>query len=431
VGEVGRNLAISALSVRQANGAAELFARVDNYGQEPIPAVLSFYTNNTLIQSQAIDVEPGGSQSILLPGLPDQLAVYRASLEPPGESDQPLDAFSLDDTAFASYQPPATRRVLLVTGDPGGNVFLEQVLAAMPGVTPFRALRAEDGSVQIPEDPFDVYVFDGTISGTLPAGNLLLVNPPTNPLFDTGGVFTDTGNIRLNESSITRFVDLGDVQVLKAKQVRLPEWARVLVESDGGPLMFAGETGGRRVAALTFDLHDSDLPLRVAYPVLFANLMDYLAPARAFEAGDSLQPGDPLVIRPDPSVTEVAIAAPDNQVYTAAPGEQGVLFTNTDQLGLYAVNYLAGENQWTDYFAVNLFDPLESTILPATELKVGRSNIPPAVENEMGQREFWPWLAAAGLLVLMIEWAVYHRRQSVQSLFDRLVRGPARRRYPS
>ncbi|HEY5987685.1 MAG TPA: hypothetical protein VIV12_15115, partial [Streptosporangiaceae bacterium] len=79
--------------------------------------------------------------------------------------------------------------------------------------------------------------------------------------------------------------------MLKARQVTAPNWARVLVDSDGGPLVLAGETGGRRVAVLTFDLHDSDLPLQVTFPVLMANLLNYLVPAQAFSAPDGLRPG--------------------------------------------------------------------------------------------------------------------------------------------
>lgn len=427
VGETGENLAISALAVRAAGSGAELFARVDNYGGAAIPAILSFYADETLIRSQEIDVPPGESESIVLPGLPGGEAVYRASLEAAGGRDEPLDAFGLDDHAFTVYQPAGDRRVLLITAAEGGNIFLEQVLAAMPGVTPYRAVRGADGSVTIPEDPFDVYIFDGETPAELPEGDLLLINPGDNPLFAASGVFTDTGGIRVVDSPITRFAELADMQVRQAKRVDLPDWGAALVEAEGGVLLFAGETGGRRVAVMPFDLHDSDLPLLYAFPVLMANLMEYLAPAQAFEAGAGLQPGDPLVIRPDPAVREVAVAAPDQQVYSAAPGEQGVLFSDTGILGLYAVNYISAETQWAEYFAVNLFNPGESDIEPAAEVKVGRAAIAPGTEDRLGQREFWPWLALAGLIVLVIEWLVYHRRQTIGGLVERLARRGAER----
>jgi hypothetical protein len=91
---------------------------------------------------------------------------------------------------------------------------------------------------------------------------------------------------------------------------------------------------------------------------------------------------------------------------------------------VYAVNYLGIESGQgmpgqglpgqelprADFFAVNLFNEAESNIRPAGTIQVGRSAIRPAPPAEIGQREFWPWVAALGLLVLMLEWLVYHRR---------------------
>ena len=35
---------------------------------------------------------------------------------------------------------------------------------------------------------------------------------------------------------------------------------------------------GRRIVVLAFDLHQSDLPLQVAFPLLISNIIGYLAP---------------------------------------------------------------------------------------------------------------------------------------------------------
>ena len=151
------------------------------------------------------------------------------------------------------YQPPSAGRVLLISG---GNIFLEQIFTALSpslGLPAFR-LKADQ---PLPSDPFDLYVLDGPITNTLPAGDLLLVNPPSNALFAVGAAFTNTQVVRVAENDpLTQFLDWSGVHMLQAHQVTPPAWARVLVQAEGGPLVFAGETGGRRVAVLTFDLHD-------------------------------------------------------------------------------------------------------------------------------------------------------------------------------
>ena len=208
------------------------------------------------------------------------------------------------------------------------------------------------------------------------------------------------------DDPLTRYLDWSQVSVLQARHVEVPDWARVLVDSEGGPLVFAGETGGRRVAVLTFRLQDSDLPLQLAFPVLMSNLMAYLAPAQAFSAPDGLLPGETLLIRPAGGDAAIAIDDPTGQRFQAAATEAGVLFANTDRLGLYTV---VSTQRVVGQFAVNLFNPGESTIAPAAQLTIGQSAVTATPANETGQLELWPWLAAIALLILLIEWYVYHR----------------------
>jgi Ca-activated chloride channel family protein len=59
---------------------------------------------------------------------------------------------------------------------------------------------------------------------------------------------------------------------------------------------------------------------------------------------------------------------------------------------------------------VNLFDDNESNIRPREVIQVGQAAVTPTVSEQVGQRELWPWLAALALIVLMIEWQVFHRR---------------------
>ena len=99
-----------------------------------------------------------------------------------------------------------------------GNLFLEQLLASLPGIQPFRALPAADGTLQIPSDPFDLYIFDGYIPEKLPNANLLLINPTANPFFEVGETIKDINNIQVNENILTRYVDWKTVHVLQANK---------------------------------------------------------------------------------------------------------------------------------------------------------------------------------------------------------------------
>ncbi len=398
IGASDDNLAISALALR----GGQLFAEVTNYGAAARPALLSLYRGEELLTARQLELGAGESASLSLENLPAAPGIYRARISDPA-GNSALDAFPLDDMAFAVNQDAASRRVLLVST---GNLYLEQLLASLPGIQPFRSLTGE-----IPPDPFDLYLFDGSYpSQTLP-GSLLLVTPPPNPLFVVGSAFQPV-EMRVREHPLTRYVDWSNVHILQASSVPLPDWADLLIEADGRPLVFAGETGGRRAAVLTFDLRQSDLPLQVAYPILFSNLINYLVPPAAFDASQALRPGDSLSLVPPPGAERIVVAAPSGKLYTLFPSAASLAFTDTDETGYYAVNFLSKDATRAEYFAVNLFDPSESNIRPAETLQIGQTTLTPAAAEQTGLREFWPWLAGLALLVLLVEWLVYHRRVS-------------------
>ena len=406
VGSSDNNIAITALALRPTAKTPELFAEVTNYSQTDRSILLSFYLGETLLTARQMDLPAGSHKSLTLDQLPASSGVYKAQIK--DAQGGALDALPLDDTAFAVYQASSARRVLLVSK---GNLFLEQLLASLPGIQPYRTLAGADGSPQIPSDPFDLYVLDGIYVDQLTKGNLLMINPPANPLFEVGGPFKQMDNVRVNPFDLTRYVDWSNIHVLQAETVKPPAWADVLVQADGGPLVFAGETYGRRIAAVTFDLRQSDLPVQVAYPILFSNLINYLVPPSAFDATQSLHPGESLSILPPPDVKQIAIALPSKQVISYTPGASKLVFSDTSELGYYAVNFIGKDASTADYFAVNLFDPSESDIRPRPTIQVGRTAVSPTASRQVGQQELWQWPAALALVLLLIEWQAYHRKQ--------------------
>jgi len=405
IGQADDNLAISALALRASNGVPQLFAEVTNTSDADRKVLLSLYLGNDLFDARQVDIPANSQKSVSLENLPISTAIYKAHISDLTEASKPLDSLALDDTAFAVYQSSAARRALLVSN---GNLFLEQLLASLPGIQPFRALPAADGTLQIPNEPFDLYIFDGTIPAELPNSNLLLINPPTNPFFTVGETVKEIKNIQVKENPLTRYVDWKTVHVLQADKATMPNWMNILIESDSTPLVAAGEKNGQRIAALTFDLRESDLPLQIAYPILFSNLIDYLAPPSAFDSSQSLQAGESLTLIPPTDAEQVVISSPSNKTYTLAAGQ--TLFSQTDELGYYAVNFVSKDSTKVEYFAVTLFDKSESDLNPRESLQIGSASIAPTASEQVGLQELWKWLAGFAVVILMIEWQVFHRK---------------------
>lgn len=408
VGTGRENLAVRALALRPAGSGAELFASVKNYGDQAHRAVLSIYRDGQLFEAREIDLPAGQQADIVLDGLENIPAAYSAQLSP-ATGDFFQDPFALDNTAFAAYQPPSSANVLLVSP---GNLFLEQILASLPGLKAYRSVAEDEAALST--GGFDTVVYDGILPEALPSANLLLVNPPSNDLFTVTGTFTETAPARVAPAPQTEFLDWSGVHVRSASQVALPEWSEPLVSAPGGPLVFIGETGGRRIAVLTFDLHQSDLPLQVAYPVLMASLFNYLNPwsgGLSIENSQVLRPGESIELAPPPAGEAWQVTIPSGEVISLDAGEDGAIFTQTNETGIYQVRTEGDGGAPDQAFAVNLFSTSESDLTVKPELNIGEAVVSAGLQDEIGRRDLWPWLAAITLLLLSVEWWVYFRPQ--------------------
>lgn len=406
IGESGENLAMTALATRETEDGVQLFASVRNEGLLNQTALLSLSLDGTLFDSRRIEIGGQSGQSITW-DLPPETAVIEARL-----SDNEADQLAIDNVAWAVHEGGVSNRTLLVTE---GNLFLEQVFGVLPGIEAFKAAPGSD----VINEPFDLYIFDGVaLPDPPPAADRLIINPQpgAEDLFVTTGVFSNTTAVRLADSSLLQFVDWRTVNIRQAQQVTAP-WAEVLVEGAGGPLLLIGEPDGHRTAILTFDLSDSDLPLQIAFPILMANITNWLRPGQAFDAATSRLPGEAVSIAPGADTTAVLVTKPDGDQWLSEVGETAVLFTETNAPGLYAVTLRSpAGDRLAGQFAVNLFSTTESAIRPAERIQIGQSTVETAVADDVGQREFWPWLVAIGFIILIIEWWVHHRGTRLPTL---------------
>lgn len=423
VGRAGDNLAIAAQAARPSGNGTDLLIVVENPGPTPRSALLSLAVDGALYDSRRVELAAGG-QSAQSWTLPAGAGEVEARLEP---RDGAPDYLPLDDRAWSVLGAGDAQRVLLI-GE--GNLFLERFFAVLPGYELFRAVpeEAERAAAEAGE-PFDLTIYDGVPlpAGPLP-GNTLVFNPQNPPaaagdkaaLLTVTGVISDTTAVRVAADPLLANVDWRALSVAQAQQVAAPALSP-LVEAEDGPLLLAGEVGGRRVAVFTFDLRDSDLPLQIAFPVIMANITAWLSPGRVIAGDDNLQPGAIVSLLPDGRAAGVAVTLPDGSVWQQDVGDATapLIFDQTQQTGIYRLAFLdvAGQSQPGGAFAVNFFDADESRIQPAAGLQLGQTEITAAGSGLEGLRELWPWLLAGGLVVLLIEWWITYRRALRRPLF--------------
>jgi len=413
VGVSSQNVGITSLSLRESQGGPQLFAALYNSGTEPATTILTIKVDGNLRDSLKVEIPAGGEQSATLQDLPLDTRLVEAQLS---REDRGSDYLAADNAAWALRASRPASNVLLVTE---GNGFLEKSLNLMPNVRLFKATPA----TYAPSDGFGLTVLDGYIPAQLPAGNLLVFAPPDSPTIPVSGTlaYPQVGQVAVNDP-LMRFVDLSQTHLASAQRIFTPTWARVLASTAGGdPLIIAGETDGRRVAAVAFDLHKSDLPLQIAFPILVANLVEWLQPRTSVEAPPQLGAGDAITIRPLPETDEIRVTPPNQEGrHTSLQPSSQVSFARTEALGVYTVQQMSKGRALGDaeQFAVNLFSRDESNIAPRADVGFTGSQPTPDASAAKRPLEIWPWVLLASLLLLTVEWWYYNRPRGLR--FPRL-----------
>jgi len=425
MGIEGDNQAISVFSLQAAPGRGlTAFVQIANYGDELASRRLSLLADGQLVGAYDVEIPAGGQRAVVADLAPE---THQMEARLSGE-----DALPLDDRAWAVNRTGDQTRVNLITE---GNLFLETALALFANleVTTIRPADFEAGATD-PGAPtsevagltiLDAYV---PVTVTLPAGNLLFIAPPrSTPYFSVTGTVAQplpravTAVGGESSDPLLAYVNLSEVSVLEAVRISLPVWARPViagdVASDGGtepvPLLFAGRPEeNRRVAVLTFDLRNSDLPLQVAFPLLLANLTGWLAPEGSGGLPSEAVPNTLLSWAVPPGVEVLQVTRPDGSTMRLVPEEGRALLSDTGQLGIYEIAW--GEEERTS-LAVNLFSPQESSVAPASELPLaGTEETADSGTPLQARREWWRPLAFAALLLLAAEWGIYQRATLVR-----------------
>ena len=399
VGRRSHNVGITSLAVRRnyfGTYNSQAFFSVGNFSSERQSFSLRLTLDDETLTERTLTLDPQVRRAIVVPFSEQRGGVLKLRLD---VSDD-LDA---DNVAYAVIPAPRTLSVLLVSP---GNLFLEKVLHTDPQVKlEVRKPDAYQGGME----GFDVVVVDSVSPAKLGNGRFVLVNtvPADVPLEVLGRLDNPTIMDWDRTHPIMRQIDFAKVTIEDAMRVRPVAAGKTLVEAVGGPLIYALEERDRKALFFGFDLFRTDFPLRVAFPLILSKGLRWLSPVGLDQSSLQLQAGQPILLPVEHGVTTATVRTPSGRSVRAQVNRGMASFTDTDEVGIYAVVTGRGETK----VAVNLMNADESDLTPQpvpTFVEGARPESPPVLI----QRELWPFFVMLALLLFAVEGFLYWRRQT-------------------
>jgi hypothetical protein len=283
------------------------------------------------------------------------------------------DPLPTDDRAYAVLSESRGIPILLLSP---GNPFLEAALSVYPNSRVDRSLADRD------YEDYDMVVVDRTEPPPLVSGNYLLIAADAEevPVRRTGTIENPSIVSWDRSHPVLASLTLTDVMIRSSAAVAPEGKAKILIRAEESPLMVAFESGRLRALYMAFDVLESDLPLKTAFPVLIGNILRWFAPGGISSADRQVQTGSSYAL--NPRGFRFDIRRPDGSTETVAPLTSPYLYENTDTVGFYT----AVGPETEESFAANLVDREESDIRPRFRIEAARPPEAPAEADTVKSR---------------------------------------------
>lgn len=438
IGEPVDNIGITRFQPRRSLGDAvgyEVLVESANFGTEPVEARLEVELGERIVDVVPLTLEPGKPQTTLVRDTTSQGGLLRATLKPTGESR--ADSFSTDDTVVAFLPDRPIQRVYVYGVE---DFFLLRVLQSQPNIELHFLLELPQS---VPEN--GVLILHQDVPETVPAGKVFIVDPRNGcDLFEVGETLESPIVARESDDSpLMKFVHLKNLLIPGARQLtpkgveiqnelqssestgRQPGTSgrQVLAETpEAAPIYIQWTEANRDVLALTVDLKRSDLPLRMAFPIMVSQALIYFRGSGG-ELDKAYSTGESIRIPVKTTADFVILRSPDKETQRLPVEHVETTQTTTVSLGMLPkcgpweileekksidAESVPEPDRVLARIACNLVDENESNLRLAPEEFYRQSS--DAASLRTGVRPIWFWLALIALIFTTTEWFLYQRR---------------------
>jgi hypothetical protein len=420
VGRESRNVGITQFSVRRyplERSRYEVMLELTNTGSDAEDVELQLLGDGTPVDLTTIRLKPGERLPRFYPQLSGASRTLEAKI---ARADGTHDDLPADDHAFALLPERRRSKVLVVTE---GNTYLEAALL-LDEYLDVTDVVPDGYAGAVGKAKWDAVIFDRVTPAQAPGTNALYLDPR-----GLGGPVASQGDLKApgfdkldRKHPVVRFLALDAVNVSRGHRLVPQAGDKILGAAEGGasPILVAGERSGAKFVALGFDVRDSDLPLRPAWPLFVLDCIDWFTDEDArylssYRTGEvwrvPVANGTQTATMKLPDGTTQAVAVQDGRAVLL--GERAGFYDLVARRSDSPTDVAASAPETTS-FAANLVNADESAIEPREQLIVDGKIAGSVFGYRVGvRRDIWVVLLLIAAVLTTLEWATYHRRVTV------------------
>jgi len=380
-----------------ANGGLTILAKITNDTAEPLTCDVNLYGDGSIISvSEPLNIPAKASDIIYFENVDfkgNSVCVELNNFD---------DALPQDNRCYDIITQIKECEALLMTEK---NLYLEKAISLIDGINITKSDATALFEVLTASKNYDLYIFDGVVPETLPtSGNLIFINAYDGELCKSA---KELENVVVStiDTKLTAYLNDYRFGLTKAKAIDCPYWADMFLSStiDNETLCLGayGAYGGRSVCMLGFDFHDTDLPLKLEFPLLIYNIMSYCAGTgmlntNVINAGTTLRISsvqEAVTVKTPSGTTEELPLLSSN-------------YSDTGELGVYSLSRVKEGTEEREYFAVNFPKSESSTIRTADAATHDTVTVDARGVTTLSLRNI---IIIIILILLAAEWIVYLR----------------------
>jgi hypothetical protein len=418
------NVSIATISVERPYDrptAVEVFVSLLNFNRERVTCDLQLAVDDRARAVEEVTIaaaEIDEKSGVMIPGRAN--VVFTPFEQPRGVvihvknlREDDLDA---DNTAFLIVPAPRLLTVAIVCeGDPPWplrnaieSANPQQIMVLSPAE--FERLAGESTL-----DRFDVIVLNNYQPTNMPPARYLTfgATPPLEGLNEYGEGDAQIILTARDDHPVLRIVPYDRLFISKFKLLQPSQEIQVLMEGTRGPAMVAISRGPMQVIHCTFDIMDTNWPIERSFVNFMVNALDYLGHSGEGLTSKSLAPGEAITSRLPATTSNIDLVSPDhpNGEPLKTPDPAQFAWGPIRLAGLYVLGWKMPDGSTESRpFAVNMFSETEGRIAVNPSLEIGQEQIAGRRADEAVYTPLWPWAIGFCLMVLMLEWWVYHRK---------------------